>query len=166
MWEDVKKIGGLLFDQTKEQKDIVLLKLREVSYKNKKEDAFSRLGQNVFNLLSASEPVTAENDSIKSVIDEIKEIDSEIEKINELVESLKTQAASDRDVMATEVSTVWEKTKSALSKEEEQKQESSPPKETATKATATDEEKEEKTKAPKAKSETKKTDSDSGKKKD
>ncbi|MDH5542479.1 MAG: hypothetical protein OEY64_05900 [Nitrospinota bacterium] len=119
MWEDVKKIGGLLLGQTKEQKDIVLLKLREVSFKNKKEDAFTRLGQNAFNLLAASQPVNAENDQIKMIIEEINGIDSEIEKINELLESLKIQAASERDVMATEVSSVWEKTKSALSKEDE-----------------------------------------------
>jgi len=118
MWEDVKKIGGLLLGQTKEQKDIILLKLREVSFKNKKEDAFTRLGQNVFNLFEASQPVNAENDQVKTIIEEIKGIDSEIEKINELLESLKTQAASERDVMASEVSSVWKKTKKALAKED------------------------------------------------
>ena len=30
MWEDFKKLGGLLVDQTKEQKDIALLRLREM----------------------------------------------------------------------------------------------------------------------------------------
>jgi len=119
VWEDVKKLGNLLFDQTKEQKEIVLLKLREVSYNNKKEDAMARLGQTVYTLLdSGNESVPADNSDINRIVGEIHEIDVEIAKISELVEELKKQAAGERDSMASEVNNVWEKTKTAFTTDE------------------------------------------------
>ena len=127
VWEDVKKLGNLLFDQTKEQKDIVLLKLREVSYNNKKEDAMARLGQAVYSLLeSGNESISADNSDINRIVGEIHEIDAEIAKISELMEDLKKQAAGERDTMATEVNTVWKKTKTAFATDD--------PKESETKA--------------------------------
>jgi hypothetical protein len=119
VWEDVKKLGALLFDQTKEQKDIVLLKLREVSYNNKKENALARLGEIVFSLTkSGSESIPADNSDVSRIVNEIHKIDEEIGKINDLVESLKKQAAGERETMASDVTTVWEKTKTAFTSEE------------------------------------------------
>lgn len=115
VWDDVKKLGGLLFDQTREQKDIVLLKLRQVSYNNKKEDALARLGQAVFELVDKGEvSISADNSDVNRIVKEIHEIEEEIRKIEELVGNLKSQAATERDTMASEVSTVWEKTKTAF----------------------------------------------------
>lgn len=119
VWEDVKKLGGLLFDQTREQKDIVLLKLRQVSYNNKKEDALARLGQTILKLIeSGEESINSSNSDVNRIVEEIREIDEETTKINDLVENLKTQAAGERDTMASDVTTVWEKTKTAFAADE------------------------------------------------
>ena len=145
MWEDFKKLGGLLVDQTKEQKDIALLRLREMSYKNKREDALAKLGQAVYAAMRAGEEVNRENLKIGPIVKEIEEIDDELAQIATLVADLKRQAATERETLATEVEGVWEKTKTAFSgddtepqadkaPETEENKEAEPEKKTAKKA--------------------------------
>ncbi|GMT42237.1 MAG: hypothetical protein IEMM0002_0648 [bacterium] len=115
MWNDVKKLGGLLYNQTWEQKDILLLKLRIVSYSNKRESAQARLGGFVYNVLKSGKTGIDDDKDIQAEVENLDGIGKEIEEANKKIEELRVKTAGERGEISEEIGKAWEKTKTQIS---------------------------------------------------
>ncbi|MFQ5431117.1 MAG: hypothetical protein ACE5EN_01265 [Nitrospinota bacterium] len=141
MWDDVKKLSDLLYNQTKEQKDILLLKLRMASYSSKRESAFARLGGLVFKPLKDGKHDIAEDKEIKSALNELIQIEKDIKQTEKELDKLRAQTAGNRSELGDELGKTWEKTKTAITPKSEPddevkktKSQTAPPVEPAKKA--------------------------------
>lgn len=114
MWNDVKKLSDLLYHQTKEQKDILLLKLRMASYSSKRESAFARLGGLVYKPLKDGKNNIAEDKEINSALNELVQIEKDIKKTEKELDELRVKTADNRSELGEELGKTWEKTKTAV----------------------------------------------------
>ncbi len=115
MWEDFKKIGGLVFSQSKEQKDILMLKLRIISFDNKKDSALTRLGSLVFKAIKEGVNAPLEDAKVAEQLKELDEIEEEMESSNKLLGELREKTKEEREELATHLGDTWDKTKETLS---------------------------------------------------
>lgn len=114
MWDDVKKLSDLLYTQTKEQKDILLLKLRLASFSSKRETAFARMGSLVYKPLKDGKKEIAENREIRNSLNELIDIEKDIAKTEKELEELRSVSADKRTELGDKLGKTWEKTKKAV----------------------------------------------------
>jgi len=161
MWDDVKKLSDLLYHQTKEQKDILLLKLRMASFSSKRETAFSKLGSLVYKPLKEGKENIAEDKEISSALNELIQIEKDISLAEKELEELRVKTAGKRNELGEELGKTWQKTKTAITPQTGPGDETKKNK-SKTKAGSTSEP-EEKTVKSKTKSSAEKTAKDTGK---
>ena len=114
MWDDVKKLSDLLYHQTREQKDILLLKLRLASFSSKRESALSRLGGLVYKPLKDGKSDIAEDKDVSGAINELIQIDKDVALTEKELAELRAQTADKRSELGSELGKTWEKTKTAI----------------------------------------------------
>jgi len=115
MWDDVKKLSGLLYRQTGEQKDILLLKLRITSYSGKRDSALARLGGLAYKTIKSGKTDIGDDKEIRAEMEKLDDIDEEIKKANKKLEELRVKTADERGEIAGEVGKAWKKTKNRVS---------------------------------------------------
>lgn len=115
MWGDVKKLSDLLYRQTREQKDILLLKLRLASYASKRDSAFAHLGGLVYKPLKEGKSNIAEDKEIRAAMEELQQIEKDIAKGEKELDELRKATADERVELGEEIGKTWDKTKSAIS---------------------------------------------------
>ena len=115
MWDDVKKLSDLLYRQTREQKDILLLKLRLASYTSKRDTAFARLGGFVYKPLRDGKSDIADTKEVRASLAELQQIEKDIAKGEKELEELRAATANERVELGQEIGKTWDKTKSAIS---------------------------------------------------
>ena len=113
MWDDVKKLSDLLYHQTKEQKDILLLKLRLASFSSKRDSALARLGGLVYKPLKDGKNI-AEDKEINDALNELIQIDKDITETEKELKELRAATAEKRGELGNELGKTWEKTKTAI----------------------------------------------------
>lgn len=115
MWDDVRKLSGLLYRQTSEQKDILLLKLRIASYSGKRDSALARLGGLAYKTIKSGKTDISDDKNIQAEMEKLDDVDKEIKKANKKLEELRAQTAEERGEIASEIGKTWNKTKSRAS---------------------------------------------------
>lgn len=115
MWDDLKKISNLLYDQSKEQKDIALLKLRLISYNSKRESAFARLGNLIFKAYAKNKKDILQDAQILKALKNLDGTEKEMKKVSVDIEKLHEKTASGRKNMVDSVGKTWDKVKTKLS---------------------------------------------------
>lgn len=113
MWDDFKKLGGLVFNQTKEQKSILLLKLRIISFNNKRDSALTKLGNIVYKAHKEGSSLK-EDEQVRAQIERLDEIEKEIEDAKNAMKEAQQKTSSERKEIASQMSDTWEKTKKSL----------------------------------------------------
>jgi hypothetical protein len=114
MWGDVKKLSDLLYRQTREQKDILLLKLRLASFSSKRDTAFARLGGLVYKPLKDGKDNIAEDKEVRASLDELVQIEKDVAKTEKELKELRSLTADQRSELGRELGKTWEKTKTAI----------------------------------------------------
>lgn len=114
MWNSIKRFGNLLLGQTREQKEILLLRLKIKGLTNKQDAAFARLGKLFYPLLKSGSQISPDNRKADSIIKEIGGDEEEVNMMKVQLDKLKSESATGLGIMAGEMENVWEKTKSTL----------------------------------------------------
>lgn len=125
MWDDVKKLSGLLYRQTGEQKDILLIKLRIASYSGKRDSALARLGGLAYKNIKNGKTDIGDDKEISAEVDKLDEIEGEVKKANKELEDLRVKTSDERGEIASELGKAWKKTKSGVSPSRQAKPEKS-----------------------------------------
>lgn len=123
MWDDVKKLSDLLYRQTGEQKDILLLKLRIASYSGKRDSALARLGGLAYKTIKSGKTDIGDDKDIQAEIKKLEEIDGEVKKANKKLEDLRVKTSDERGEIASEIGKAWNKTKTRVSSPQQAKPE-------------------------------------------
>lgn len=119
MWDDVKKLGDLVYNQTKEQKDILLLKLRMASFSSKRETAFGKLGSLVYKPLKDGKENITQDKKVTAALSDLTQIEEDIALTEKELEELRVKTADQRSELGDELGKTWEKTKSAITPKDE-----------------------------------------------